>query len=446
MNKHEGAPLAYLPDWRSDETLYSWAASFHSIHGNGSARDTGALLFGSEHACRDRDAPRNLLYFTRVTGYSLGSVQTLLFNRTAVGLFVPFMSEARKQRLLEQMTRCSGPGWQLLCGMPASGLHDSTAMQFCDVCVAEDLVIWGLPRWRLPHQLLGSWVCLDHNRALSTFSSTASHWAIPPINHSAARSSGINRVELAALRRIASLSLKLLEAKCLDINAIRQAMLVGLRDHGITNWRHPLHSEQLASWFRGSPVSSWLRRSDGPVRQLASGDWIHDLLRNRVGDHPLKWIVLWCTLFADEDANASHQRFINPVAAPHWDASGQASIWGSSPPSVPADIHDVIVNASTLKEAALTLGLTPSTLRRKLAELGTNHAAVRLDAGFMRRRQKAIDDIRSHIEAHPTCTRADVHRKCRAAVEWIRLNAPDAYPEAVETLNDLRSRQMSLPM
>lgn len=446
MNKYKRGALAYIPDWRADETLYSWAASFHSVHGNCSARDTGALLFDSEHACRDRDAPRNLVHFARVTHGSLGTAQSLLFNKTAIGLFIPFLSESRKQRLLEQLTQDSGAGWQLLCGMPASGLHDSSAMYFCEACVSEDLATWGLARWRLPHQLQGSWVCLEHGQSLCSYKSRRSLWLTPPTSHSGTRDSLISDYELDALKRIASLALKLIGIESLDVNAVRQALLLGLRDQGVITWRHPLNSPQLEAWFVRSPLAGWLRRSDRPVRKLADGDWIHDLLRDRVGDHPLKWMILWCTLFADEDESVSHQRFINPVTATYWDATGQATIWGASSLPVPTDIQDLIANASTLKAAAQTLGLSASTLRRRLSELGTNHRAVRAEAGFMRHRQKAVDTIRSYIATHPDCTRADVQRKCKAAVEWMRLNAPDAYVEAVGSLDDRRSRQMSLPI
>lgn len=444
MNNHAGKGLPYVPDWRADETLYSWAAGYHAIHGNGSARDTGTLLFDSEHACRDRDATRNLIHFAKTTQFALGSVQAILFNRTAIGSFTPFLAESRKQKLHEQLACRTGPGWRQLCGMPASGLHDSSAMHYCDVCVAEDLADWGLPRWRLPHQLPGSWVCLEHGLALLTFRSHTSDWVLPPIDRSASRNPAIKYDERDALQRIASLALQLVGTASLDIDAIRQAILVGLRDRGITSWRYPLNNAQLSSWFAGSAVSGWLRRSDGPCQRLADGEWIHDLLRNRVGDHPVKWMVLWCTVFGDQEATACHQRFINPVAAPHWDASGQATIWGATPPSIPADIHEVIANTSTLREAAQTLGVSVSTLRQRLTELGTNHRAFRLDAGFERRKQRAIFAIRSFIETHPSCTRADIHRKCKAAVEWMRLNAPEAYAEAVESLDNLRSRQMSL--
>ena len=436
--------LAYIPAWRSDETLYSWISGYHAVHGNGSARETGALLFESEHACRDRDAPRNLHHFVSVTRSTLGDVRSLLMTRTPIGLFAPFLSASRRQALTEQMKSPTGPGWRLLCGMPASGLHDTGAMYYCEDCVADDVTTWGLPRWRLPHQLPGSWVCLDHGRQLISLRTEASQWILPPLDRSTAPRPALEPAQAEALKRIATLASQLVGSDALDVSAIRQAILVGLRDHGVTTWLHPLDDDHLSAWFAGSPISKWLQRSEGPWQRLAPGEWIHDLLRNRVGDHPLKWMILWCTLFADQDSAARDRRFMAPVSSPYWDASGQATIWGATPPSLPPDIHDVIANATTLKDAAHILGIAETTLRRRLADLSINPRAFRQDTSFAHRKQRAIDAIRDYISAHPTCSRVDIHRDCKAAVSWIRSNAPEAFEQAVTSLGAPRSQQMLL--
>lgn len=436
--------LAYIPDWRSDETLYSWVSCFHAVHGHGSARDTGALLFGSEHACRDRDAPRNLQRFVGVTHSALGDVQELLFTRTPIGLFIPFLSTPRQRKLNEELVAPAGPGWRLLCGMPASGLHDASEMRYCEHCIVEDIEIWGMPRWRLPHQLPGSWICLDHCHELNSFRTDASQWILPPTDGRSDRRPALARAEAEALERVAALALRLVGSGTLDVDSIRQAVLVGLRDQGVTTWLHPLHNAHLSSWFSGSAMAGWLRRSDGPWQRLAAGDWIHDLLRNRVGDHPLKWMILWCTLFADHDSTAHHLRFLDPVSSPHWDASGQATIWGTKPPSLPADIHDIVANAATISEAARLLGISVTTLRHRLADLGTNPLAFRQDASFEQRKQRAVNAIRDFISAHPSCSRSDIHRCCKAAVSWIRLNAPDVFEKTVEAVGDQRTWQMTL--
>lgn len=436
--------LAYIPDWRADETLYSWVAGFHATLGNGSARDTGTMLFGARHACKERDAPTNLQHFVDVTDGTLGSVQSLIRTRSPIGLFIPFLPEHRQRILDDRFCKPDGIGWRTLCGMPASCLAAPHSLHYCEVCVAEDIARWGLPRWRLPHQLVGSWICLEHGCALRTFQSTASQWHLPPTEPLAHSTQPFAPGQVEALRGMAMLAMRLIGSAPLDIESIRQAVLVGLRDQGITTWTYPLDASQLASWFSQDPIAAWLRASSGPWHPLASGTWIHALLRNRVGDHPLKWMLLWSALFADADPAFSHQRFLDPEATPHWDPSGQGSIWGTSSSALPLDIQKIIREAPTLKDAASSLGLTVHTLRRRMAELGTNARVFRFDTSLEHRRSRAVTSISTYIESHPKCTRADIHRDCKAAVSWIRANDPTMFSVAVEAIDNQHSRQLPL--
>lgn len=436
--------LACIPDWRADETLYSWVAGFHATFGNSSTTDTAQLLFGTRHACKERDAPKDLHHFVQKTRGQLGNVRSVLLTRTPIALFAPFLPASRQQVLADRIRGNDGTGWRLLCGMPASCLGDPFALHYCKACVAEDVNTWGWPRWRLPHQLFGAWICLDHGCVLMTLRSTAWQWHLPPIETSGLSAPPLDQAQAGGLRRMATLALSLIGTEPLDIGSIRQAVLVGLRDHGVTSWTHPLGESQLATWFAQSPIAAWMRSSIGPWQRLASGDWIHDLLRNRVGDHPLKWMLLWCTLFADEDVVASHRRFKDPGSEPHWDASGQGTIWGASGVAVPTDIQQVITEAATLKEAASILGLTVFSLRRRLAELGTSARVFRLDTNLDHRRSRAMAAIGDYIAAHPTCSRADIHRDCKAAVSWIRANDPDLFLVAVGAIDDRQSRQLQL--
>jgi hypothetical protein len=436
--------LAYVPDWRGDETLYSWAATFHATLGNGSAHDTALLLFGTRHACKERDAPPGLNRFVSVTRGGLGSVESLLLTRTPLGQFVPFLPSDRQAVLSARLTSETGLGWKLLCGMPASSLSDPSTLRYCEACVYEDLITWGLPRWRLPHQLAGVWVCLEHGQPLRDCKVPAWQWTLPPRSAARETEGSLCPARQTSLMRVARLSSGLFGVASLDIEAVRQTALAGLRDQSITSWVHPLSKEQLASWFAQSPISAWLRVAGGASQSLADGHWVYALLRNRLGDHPLKWLLLWCTLFAEECDEAIRRKFIAPEAEPHWDADGQGNIWSASHVSIPPDIHRIVVEAATLEDAAKQLGLTVFSLRRRLTELGTNPGQFRLVASFDQRKQRALASINDYIALHPTCSKADVHRDCKAAVAWIRANAPQLLDTATQRIPHRRSGQQVL--
>jgi hypothetical protein len=52
--------------------------------------------------------------------------------------------------------------------------------------------------------------------------------------------------------------------------------------------------------------------------------------------------------------------------------------------------------------------------------------------------------ISNYIAEHPTCSKAGIHRNCKAAVSWIRANDPDLFSQAVGSVDDRHSRQMEL--
>src|SRR3990167_5090607 len=239
--------LAYIPAWRSDETLYSWVAGFHAVCGNGSARDTGRLLFDAEHACRERDAPTHLHRFVELTDGKLGDIESLLLNKTSIGLFTPFLPHTRHAAFRARLPRLDGPGWRVLCCMGASAL-ESPVLRFCDECVQEDQVTWGLPRWRLQHQLVGAWICLDHERLLRTMNLSCSAWLLPPRNTRLGNAPPPNRLQVAHLMRLARFSKRMVGAGALDIENIRLCAINALRDQEITGWSHPLDKTLLAAW------------------------------------------------------------------------------------------------------------------------------------------------------------------------------------------------------
>lgn len=438
--------LAYLPAWRGDETLYSWAAGFHVTAGNGSARATGATLFSSEHACRERDAPTNLHHFAAVTRETLGDVKSLLLTRSPVGLFVPFLSAPRRSALAIRLAYPDGPGWYTLFGMPATGLGNRTELRFCKACVTEDLATWGLPRWRLPHQLVGTWICRNHGMLLEPLDSKTSAWVLPQISPRKSNERVPSQSQYRGLLRLATLAHRLIGVETLDIESIRQAVLTGLRDQGVTGWGHPLDKTALGAWFGDSALAVWLRGSRAHGHSLASGNWIHDLLRNRRGDHPLKWMLLWCALHGNDEDEAWVNRFLDPVIAPRWDADGQGQIWGASGDAVPAHIHRIVADAPTLQKAATRLGLSVHSLGRRLTPFGSSPGPFRQEHTYDQRRSVAVDAVDSYILTHQECSRSDVHRACKAAVSWLRRHDPDTLLRLLGQVDHKRSRQLEIQM
>lgn len=434
--------LSFIPAWRGDESLYSWASSFHKICGNGSHRDTGTLLFGAAHACKERNAPTGLHHFVQVTGGSLGDVLQLLRTRCSIGLFIPFLTSARRAIFLDRTNSVDGPGWTTTLGMSASGLSQNSHLRYCESCLNEDIANQLLPKWRWPHQLVGSWVCSDHSQPLKTVIQKSFTWILPDVSIGEYQHAEPTPTQLEVLRKMSLLAQFAAHQEHLDLNALRQSALNELRRQGISSWSHPLSKDRLAGWFAASSLAQWLRTVRSPESSLATGSWIHDLLRGRRGDHPLKWLLLWSVLFA-HDAS-SQRRFSTPWSEPQWDIFGQSSLWVEECIGLPSDINQIILDAKTLADAAKQLGLTTGALRDRLIKLGEFGGSFRREQGIPLRRQRAMNSILKYIAHRPDCTLGDVHRECKAAVSWLRANCPEDFAIATQELRVRSSRQMLL--
>lgn len=436
--------LCFIPAWRGDESLYSWASSFHKTCGNGSHRDTGKLLFGAAHACKERDAPTGIPHFVRVTGGNLGDLSLLLRTRCSIGLFIPFLTPARRAIFLDRAETAIGPGWMTSLGMSASGLRTNSHLRYCDACLSEDIANLQLPRWRWPHQLAGSWVCLDHSQLLRTVIHRSFTWILPHVSIGEYLHAEPTSAQLSVLRKISLLAQLAAHQDHLDLNAIRHSALNELRQQGVSSWTHPLSKDRLAAWFAASPLAQWLRTAQSPESSLATGTWIHDLLRGRRGDHPLKWLLLWIALFSHEQEASIQRRFSSPWSEPQWDVFGQSSLWIGDPDGLPSDISQVILGAKTLADAAKKLGLTVGALRDRLERIGGSGGSFRQGRQKPLHRVQAVNSILSFIASRPGCTLGDIHRECKAAVSWLRANSPEDFAAATQKLQADSRKQMRL--
>lgn len=436
--------LAFVPDWHGDESLYSWVASYHQTYGNGSHRDTGILLFGAAHACKERDAPPGISHFVNATGGHLGNLPELLRKRCSIGLFVPFLTPTKRTLFLARAETASGFGWVTTLGMSASGLSPSSQLRYCESCIDEDLANVRLPRWRWPHQLAASWICLEHSRLLKTTVHRSCTWVLPNRSIGEYLQPDPTPVQYEVLLKLAGLARFASYQPHLDLGAIRQSALCELRQQSVSSWSHPLSKERLASWFGASPLAAWLKTAQAPESSLAAGTWIHDLLRGRRGDHPLKWLLLWVALFSHEQETSIQRRFSSPWSEPQWDVLGQSSLWIGDPDGLPAEISQIILDAETLADAAKKLGLTVGALRDRLERIGGSGGNFRKGRHKPLRREQAVNSILAFIGNRPGCTLGDIHRECKAAVSWLRANSPEVFAAVTQKLQADSRKQMRL--
>lgn len=441
--------LSYIPGWRDDETVYSWCCHYHAILGNHSARLTGALLFGEEHACRERSAPLHLKRLASRASGALGSAISMLRARTPVALFWPFLDAAKRTDVERLVEADAGVGWMTTLGMPASTLN-ATGLRYCGACVAQDMGDFGVPRWRLSHQIAGAWVCAEHGKALSVLRSRASAWILPTCSatdEGVALERAMSSEDVRQLTRVAIFGVALTRAETVDIPTLRSGIVALLRDRGVVGWAFPLNKERLARWFSSTPLAGALRRLVTAEQRLADGAWIHDLLRGRCAEHPLRWMLLWAALHDGTPVDQMESAFFEPAARTvAWDIDGQGSLWPSTQDAIAAQLTAYVSRAVDIKTAARQLGMSTCALRRQINVDGVNARDVAATMSRERRRRQCIANLHAFIDEHPGCSRTDVHKRCRSAVGWLERQAPDDLRRVLEMLPTKRGQQYSLPL
>lgn len=443
MTSSEILPL--IPAWRGDETLYSWAGWFHRVHGGGPPRETGTTLFGVAHAYKDYGAPTKIQSFCKATGGLLGNARSVLLTRTTLGAYYPFLranQQAMFASLLQSSTRTS---WLTRFGMCASGFDSTKLLRWCPECADDDFGLWHQARWRLPHQLPGAWWCIEHECLLMTHEPQHATWTAPPMNEQPGpHCRELARRHGAALHAMASLAHGLLGASSVNVPMLKRAVLSSLREQGVISNGKPLVAPALRRWFAGTPTYQALLHVDPPLAHRLSSDWIYEILLKRRVGHPILWVVLWNAALAGHSIPDLIHGLHRPERMLSWEADGQGMLWIESDLRGDATVQHIVCNASSVQEAAIKLGVSPTGIRRYLRAVQCSPARLRERAQRMSRQANAVEQIEDLIRSEPSMTRTDVHRYCKAAVSWLRRWNPDLLDELLSRVPEFNARQRAL--
>jgi hypothetical protein len=151
-----------LPDLLPDETLFSWASRYHLLACHPLSTTTSALLFGHCRAGLCHDLPGGLDYLVAHTGEKLGSVETILQERTIAPSLLTFQTRERVSELIHQLGASSVGSLKYRLGLLTSQFRANFPLKACPVCMADNLKNYQVAYWHRAHQLPGVWICLEH--------------------------------------------------------------------------------------------------------------------------------------------------------------------------------------------------------------------------------------------------------------------------------------------
>jgi hypothetical protein len=408
----------------------------------GATKQTGQRLFGASHAYKEWATSNHLNHLQAVTGGTLGSIRSILLERTVLAAYYPFLRPEQRQDFDDRAVSAQRTSWLTRFGMRASTL-DGTEMRWCHCCSDGDLLEWGASRWRLPHQLPGAWWCAEHDMPLNRITLGRAEWAVPSESESC--TDMLLTIEgRQSLRKLSALTASLIGQKWIDLASIKRALLSRLRDMGVVTSMKPVSSEGLQRWFVKTHLAAAVQQVEPKLQSIFDSPWIYETLLKRRSNHPLLWMMLWVAAFENVVQAEVIQAFHRPDTTLIWQEDGQGMLWAEKNFQGDDKVQAIVRNAETIREAAEQLNVSIITIRRYMREAQCAHKLIRAQDRKQARKDDAVAEIESFIKSSLEVSKTEIHRKCKGPVSWLAKWEPDLLASLLAQVTDKREKQLGL--
>lgn len=158
----------------SDELIYSTVARAGVHMGITSPKQLLAEVFNNRHVIATVDLPNHLdrIAYWYADGLNY-NVERLAYEHTLFPIYAPFTIESRRLQCLKWMATESLGAIHLTLGIAASRLKKTKSLNYCPVCMQQQLASKGESFWLRQWQVSGANCCLQHGQLLET--NLASH-------------------------------------------------------------------------------------------------------------------------------------------------------------------------------------------------------------------------------------------------------------------------------
>ncbi|WP_236233366.1 TnsD family Tn7-like transposition protein [Pseudomonas tohonis] len=329
----------FFPSVYQDETLHSVLSRYAHLSALGTSR---AVFNGDRSAdfySQNVVFPCRLGELIKALPASLGlSLADVITRHTVLPYYGPFLSPHQVKDAHALMAG-DGKGLVLRLGLTASRLEFASRVRFCPDCIDQDIACVGAAYWHRVHQLPGVLVCPHHGTVLRVLDhrwlSRNSRKLCLPDAHDVQSHSLLPDIPVSfrsALLEISRRSQQVLDAgvQSLSPTWVRSALLEGAISLGLASRTGRLHRETLAHHISKflSTLPAMLEYSVlGSVDTDCPPAWVEKILHKpRASHHPLKFILLACSLNVDMARllrNSEPSLPSPPIAVPRVIAGGR---------------------------------------------------------------------------------------------------------------------------
>lgn len=157
-----------------EELIYSTVARAGVHMGITSPKQLLTEVFNNRHVIATVDLPSHLEHITHWYADGLNyNVERIAYEHTLFPIYAPFTIESRRLQCLKWMATESLGAIHLTLGIAASRLKKAKSLNYCPVCMQQQLAINGECFWLRQWQVSGANCCLQHGQLLET--NLASH-------------------------------------------------------------------------------------------------------------------------------------------------------------------------------------------------------------------------------------------------------------------------------
>lgn len=401
--------LVELPfSWLPDETLFSLASRYHRIAGHAQAGETGLRLFGHRTRGSAHDLPSRIGELVRRTDTKLGTVESIVRQRTLLPFYLPLRSAAQAAEAIGAMEGDGIGALKFKLGLLTSRFRANHPLKACHACMASDRARWSVAYWHLTHQIPGVWLCPEHGEPLkeSLVKSNGVErflWHLPAEELLIApwkksdQPENLDQCVVSRLHRLANGAQALFSLQPgvhLDHAQLIETYRRRLSDMGLITAGGRLRSRVLASsYFQDvAAMAGVYELSSLPATAEQAGVQVGRILYGpRGGTHPLRHLLIITWLF--ENWNEFWQAYssIESSITPAVSCATRLPTHRAIDASIKEHVLELLrANDQTMSSIANQFGLDPSTVMAWAASIGMISP---------RRPKKLKDSIRGALAA-----------------------------------------------
>lgn len=447
------------------ETVYSICARYHALSDDQDPRVTSSTLLGHARGGYHHEMPYGLGRLEVVSGGILAATQQLMRERTVLAAVLPYMTAQWRHQLLAMLVSSHVPASsRSKVGLSWAGSDATHDLRLCPDCVKEDHDARGFTYWRMPHQLLGVWICPKHGRPLQWLPNQLrmKHaWRQAERDSAELNEAAVDARTLIALDRVAKCVLWSASMPTLSMTTLSIMVRARLRQAQLVHTEMKVTDRELGTIHQ--ILAAPLARTDiSHFQRFTDCSWIHKTLIDPQYAHPLRWAVLLASTFTEKELPIGFQHGqgfelgddqISIMLSQDYRLAEQRvpqpwlfnNLYSPRISRAPLELYKALGTAVNLQQSAVMSGLSMNEVKIWVRR-DPNLVAHWRSAIRSIRIQEAENVIHAYLTDHPQARRIDVIRSQLPAVRSLERYDPALLEQLLPLVMSKYSGQRDLPL